>query len=202
MTIGRKPGRGGYHTSSFVGNEMVVVGGSDGKECFTDICPQIYWFGLTSSPNPQVRCTNASLTPLPSSARTSSLSAVTTVRNTHPTFSCSTSVRPICPHLFQRLIFVYSEPPVRASNYIWATIQHARQPLNGPRRQPRLPFQRVQRAECVRGRLHPRSLDIRLSSSGYQLHDGDRVVVDPMFGLGTASWNSYCIPSSHCVVGS
>lgn len=37
MTIGRKPSRRGYHTSSFVGNKMVVVGGSDGKECFTDI---------------------------------------------------------------------------------------------------------------------------------------------------------------------
>lgn len=163
--------------------------------------PQIPWFGQTSSPNPQVRCTNASLTPLPSSARTSSLSAVTTGRNTRPTFSCSTSVRPIYPRFSQRLTFVYSEPSVRASNYIWATIQYARQPRNGPRRQSGLPFRRVQRAECVRGRLHPRSLDIRLSSSGYQLYDGDRIIVDPMFGLDIPSWNSYRIPSSHCVVG-
>jgi hypothetical protein len=36
-TTGRKPGRRGYHTSSFIGNKMVTVGGSDGKDCFTDI---------------------------------------------------------------------------------------------------------------------------------------------------------------------
>lgn len=36
-TRGRKPQARGYHTANIVGNVMVVVGGSDGKECFSDI---------------------------------------------------------------------------------------------------------------------------------------------------------------------
>lgn len=36
-TSGRRPGRRGYHTASFIEGRMIVVGGSDGKECFTDI---------------------------------------------------------------------------------------------------------------------------------------------------------------------
>ena len=36
-TRGRKPAARGYHTANLVGNVMVVVGGSDGKECFSDI---------------------------------------------------------------------------------------------------------------------------------------------------------------------
>ena len=36
-TIGRRPGSRGYHTANLVGNVMVVIGGSDGKECFTDV---------------------------------------------------------------------------------------------------------------------------------------------------------------------
>ncbi|TFK29105.1 galactose oxidase [Coprinopsis marcescibilis] len=36
-TTGRKPGPRGYHSATLVGDVMVVVGGSDGKECFTDI---------------------------------------------------------------------------------------------------------------------------------------------------------------------
>ncbi|KAF8645697.1 hypothetical protein AX16_007632 [Volvariella volvacea WC 439] len=34
---GNVPGKRGYHTANLVGNVMIVVGGSDGKECFTDI---------------------------------------------------------------------------------------------------------------------------------------------------------------------
>lgn len=37
QTTGRKPGPRGYHSATLVGHTMVVVGGSDGKECFTDI---------------------------------------------------------------------------------------------------------------------------------------------------------------------
>ncbi|KZT69462.1 galactose oxidase [Daedalea quercina L-15889] len=36
-TRGRKPMPRGYHTANLVGNVMVVVGGSDGRECFSDI---------------------------------------------------------------------------------------------------------------------------------------------------------------------
>ncbi|KAH9915345.1 uncharacterized protein B0H18DRAFT_1018353 [Fomitopsis serialis] len=36
-TRGRKPMPRGYHTSNLVGNVMVVIGGSDGRECFSDI---------------------------------------------------------------------------------------------------------------------------------------------------------------------
>ena len=36
-TTGRKPNPRGYHTANVVGNIMVVIGGSDGKECFSDI---------------------------------------------------------------------------------------------------------------------------------------------------------------------
>lgn len=35
-TTGRTPKRRGYHTANLVGNYMVVMGGSDGKEFFTD----------------------------------------------------------------------------------------------------------------------------------------------------------------------
>ncbi|TFY62436.1 hypothetical protein EVJ58_g3864 [Rhodofomes roseus] len=34
---GRRPLPRGYHTANLVGNVMVVVGGSDGRECFSDI---------------------------------------------------------------------------------------------------------------------------------------------------------------------
>jgi len=36
-TTGKRPGARGYHTANLVGNIMVVIGGSDGKECFTDV---------------------------------------------------------------------------------------------------------------------------------------------------------------------
>jgi hypothetical protein len=36
-TTGRKPDARGYHTANLVGNVMIVVGGSNGKELFTDI---------------------------------------------------------------------------------------------------------------------------------------------------------------------
>ncbi|PCH42996.1 galactose oxidase [Wolfiporia cocos MD-104 SS10] len=36
-TKGTKPTPRGYHTANLVGNVMVVVGGSDGRECFSDI---------------------------------------------------------------------------------------------------------------------------------------------------------------------
>ncbi|GBE87088.1 hypothetical protein BKA93DRAFT_762123 [Sparassis latifolia] len=36
-TRGRKPTARGYHTANLVGNVMVVMGGSDGRECFSDI---------------------------------------------------------------------------------------------------------------------------------------------------------------------
>jgi UDP-N-acetylglucosamine:LPS N-acetylglucosamine transferase len=34
---GRKPTARGYHTANLVGNVMVVMGGSDGKDCFSDV---------------------------------------------------------------------------------------------------------------------------------------------------------------------
>ncbi|KAJ6542737.1 galactose oxidase [Mycena capillaripes] len=37
QTIGRKPSHRGYHTANLIGNVMIVVGGSDGKDCFNDI---------------------------------------------------------------------------------------------------------------------------------------------------------------------
>jgi Rab9 effector protein with kelch motifs len=33
----KQPGARGYHTANLVGNIMIVVGGSDGRECFSDI---------------------------------------------------------------------------------------------------------------------------------------------------------------------
>lgn len=36
-TKGRKPTARGYHTANLVGNVMVIMGGSDGRECFSDI---------------------------------------------------------------------------------------------------------------------------------------------------------------------
>jgi len=36
-TYGARPTPRGYHTATLVGSMMVVVGGSDGMECFTDI---------------------------------------------------------------------------------------------------------------------------------------------------------------------
>ena len=36
-TTGKRPGARGYYTTSLIGNIMVVIGGSDGKECFTDV---------------------------------------------------------------------------------------------------------------------------------------------------------------------
>jgi Rab9 effector protein with kelch motifs len=37
LTIGSRPGPRGYHTANLVGNIMIVVGGSDGRDCFADI---------------------------------------------------------------------------------------------------------------------------------------------------------------------
>lgn len=36
-THGPKPGPRGYHTANLVGNIMIVIGGSDGRDCFDDI---------------------------------------------------------------------------------------------------------------------------------------------------------------------
>ena len=36
-TQGPKPGARGYHTANLIGSIMVVIGGSDSKECFTDV---------------------------------------------------------------------------------------------------------------------------------------------------------------------
>lgn len=36
-THGTKPGARGYHTANLVGEVMVVLGGSDGRECFSDV---------------------------------------------------------------------------------------------------------------------------------------------------------------------
>ena len=36
-TKGKKPTARGYHTANLVGNVMVIIGGSDGRECFSDI---------------------------------------------------------------------------------------------------------------------------------------------------------------------
>lgn len=36
-TQGKKPTCRGYHTANLVGDVMIVLGGSDGKECFSDI---------------------------------------------------------------------------------------------------------------------------------------------------------------------
>ncbi|KIK09996.1 hypothetical protein K443DRAFT_80945 [Laccaria amethystina LaAM-08-1] len=38
-TSGKRPSARGYHTATLIGNVMVIIGGSDGKECFTDV-----WF--------------------------------------------------------------------------------------------------------------------------------------------------------------
>jgi len=37
VIMGKKPNARGYHTANVVGNVMIIVGGSDGKECFSDI---------------------------------------------------------------------------------------------------------------------------------------------------------------------
>ncbi|PPQ68434.1 hypothetical protein CVT25_007827 [Psilocybe cyanescens] len=37
QTTSKRPGPRGYHTANLVGNIMVVIGGSDGKESFTDV---------------------------------------------------------------------------------------------------------------------------------------------------------------------
>ncbi|OJA20944.1 hypothetical protein AZE42_03498 [Rhizopogon vesiculosus] len=36
-TTGKAPAPRGYHTANLVGNVMIVVGGSDGRECFSDV---------------------------------------------------------------------------------------------------------------------------------------------------------------------
>lgn len=36
-THGTKPGARGYHTANLVGEVMIVLGGSDGRECFADV---------------------------------------------------------------------------------------------------------------------------------------------------------------------
>ncbi|KAI0351665.1 galactose oxidase [Trametes cingulata] len=36
-TRGKKPSPRGYHTANLIGSVMVIVGGSDGRECFSDI---------------------------------------------------------------------------------------------------------------------------------------------------------------------
>ena len=37
QTSGPKPNPRGYHTANLIGNIMVVIGGSDSKECYTDV---------------------------------------------------------------------------------------------------------------------------------------------------------------------
>lgn len=37
QTTGPKPNPRGYHTANLIGNIMVVIGGSDSKECYTDV---------------------------------------------------------------------------------------------------------------------------------------------------------------------
>ncbi|KAJ7058127.1 galactose oxidase [Mycena amicta] len=37
QTTGRKPSHRGYHTANLVTNIMIVIGGSDGKDCFNDM---------------------------------------------------------------------------------------------------------------------------------------------------------------------
>ncbi len=37
QTRGRKPSPRGYHTANLIGNVMIVMGGSDGRECFSDM---------------------------------------------------------------------------------------------------------------------------------------------------------------------
>lgn len=37
VTHGEKPSSRGYHTANLIGNVMVLVGGSDGQQCFSDI---------------------------------------------------------------------------------------------------------------------------------------------------------------------
>jgi len=37
QTTGPKPNPRGYHTANLIGNVMVVIGGSDSKECYTDV---------------------------------------------------------------------------------------------------------------------------------------------------------------------
>jgi hypothetical protein len=47
-TGGKKPGPRGYHTANLIGNMMVVIGGSDGKESFTDVwCLNLGELGLS-----------------------------------------------------------------------------------------------------------------------------------------------------------
>ncbi len=45
----KRPSQRGYHTANLVQNVMIIVGGSDGRECFQDIwCLNL---GTVSSPN-------------------------------------------------------------------------------------------------------------------------------------------------------
>ncbi|KAJ7186295.1 hypothetical protein GGX14DRAFT_618506 [Mycena pura] len=37
QTTGRKPSHRGYHSANLAGNIMIIVGGSDGKDCFNDM---------------------------------------------------------------------------------------------------------------------------------------------------------------------
>lgn len=37
QTMGPKPNSRGYHSANLIGNVMVIIGGSDSKECFTDV---------------------------------------------------------------------------------------------------------------------------------------------------------------------
>ena len=37
QTKGKKPTSRGYHTANLIGNVMIIMGGSDGRECFSDI---------------------------------------------------------------------------------------------------------------------------------------------------------------------
>jgi hypothetical protein len=106
-TTGRKPSHRGYHTANLIGNIMIVVGGSDGKDCFSDIwCLNLGAFGGDlpdlCSRRHQIRCdgrscsstptTAASRTPPLRWARICSSSAGTTARSTAATSSSSTSV--------------------------------------------------------------------------------------------------------------
>lgn len=56
-TRGKGPTPRGYHTANLIGNVMVVVGGSDGRECFSDIwclnlgaCALRVWAGRRLTP--------------------------------------------------------------------------------------------------------------------------------------------------------
>lgn len=62
QTSGRKPSHRGYHTANLIGNVMIIVGGSDGKDCFNDIwCLNLGAFaralpGFLNADGTQIHC--------------------------------------------------------------------------------------------------------------------------------------------------